>query len=99
MSAETLTEGLYEYSAEDGKATIVKYTAVSESVKPVTGVTICIPEQLGGYPVVSIGQWAFTQDNIECIIIPDSVVSIQRAAFDECWILSNYCDTGRCGEN
>lgn len=89
VSAKTLTEGLYEYTVEDGKATIVKYTAVNEYVNPGMGMTICIPKRLGGYPVVSIGSHAFSQDNIECVIIPDSVVSIQRGAFDECWILSN----------
>lgn len=89
VSAEIFTEGLYQYSVEDGKATIIKYIAPNESVRPGTGVTVRIPKQLGGYPVVSIGTRAFPQHNIKCIIIPDSVISIQVAAFDECRVLTD----------
>ncbi len=70
------TEGSYTYTVTDGKATIVGY-AGSE-------MEVTIPAALGGYPVVTIGEYAFEAKAMTVVIIPDSVTTIEKAAFYWC---------------
>lgn len=69
-SETTYTEKDYEYSVEDGKATITNYIGV--------GGNVIIPEQLGGYPVTTIGNGAFYVKAITSLVIPDSITSIKE---------------------
>lgn len=77
MADEIFTEGLYEYRVEDNKATIVKYNGKGTEVK-----ILCVAEELGGYPVVAIGDAAFYECiELENMILPDSVIRIGDSAF------------------
>lgn len=70
---------LYQYEVNDGKAAI---TAVDKSISG----DIIIPSTLGGYPVESILQEAFSDcNNITSIVVPDSVKKITDAmTFTNC---------------
>ena len=69
-------EGDFVYSVVDGEAVIIDYTGA--------GGDVGIPDTLGGYPVITIGEGAFNvNDDITSVVIPDSVVTIEADAF--CW--------------
>ena len=77
------TEGYYTYSISNGEATI---TEVDTSISG----DMTIPSTLGGYPVTSIGDYAFGWcDSLTSITIPDSVTSIGDDAFYNCYCLTN----------
>ena len=83
ISASAATEGIYTYSVSGGKATI---TACSQSASG----DITIPSTLGGYPVTSIGDYAFRYcQSLTSITIPDSVKSIGIRAFYNCYNLTS----------
>ncbi len=66
----------YTYTVTDGNAQITQYTG--------SGGTIIIPPTLGGFPVTSIGAYAFAYTGITSpttITIPSSVISIGTRAF------------------
>ena len=82
-AADTYTEGYYTYTVENGEATITGRNG------PISG-DIIIPDTLGGYPVTSIGEYAFCRCiNITSVIIPNSVTSIGDSAFFECYSLTS----------
>ena len=67
-------EALYTYTVADEQATITGYTG--------EGVDVTLPNILGGYPVTSIGDQAFSQNSsIISITIPDSITSIGMGTF------------------
>ena len=70
----------YQYTVEDGKATITKYTGRETE--------ITIPATLGGAPVTEIGYGAFRGKPIRSITIPDTVTEIGFDAFADCESLS-----------
>ena len=73
-----LKEGYYTYTVSDGKATI------NHVDKSISG-NIAIPSTLGGYPVTSIGNYAFEDcDSLTSVTIGDSVTSIGDYAFKSC---------------
>lgn len=67
----------------------LSYEVVGEEVV-ITGVNgepknIIIPEEIEGYPVTSIGEYAFEAcSSLVSIVIPDSVTSIGGTAFLDC---------------
>lgn len=76
--AEGSTDEIYTYEITDGCATI-KY--INSSISG----DVVIPDNLGGYPVTSIGEISFSgQKNITTITIPDSVTNIDPWAFSGC---------------
>jgi len=77
-SAATYTSGNYTYSVNGVYATILSYNNDSY----IGG--IAIPETLGGYPVVVIGENAFEECSMRTVIIPDTVESIGDEAFYWC---------------
>ena len=78
LSSSAATEGQYTYTVSGGKATI---TRVNTSISGY----ITIPSTLGGYPVTSIGEWAFSYcENLTSITIPSSVKEIGNRAFSGC---------------
>ena len=74
--AEIETEGDYQYEVHGNEVTIVKYTGAGGSV--------VIPAKLDGLPVTGIGEEAFRVfrvTGLTSVTIPDSVLTIGRAAF------------------
>ena len=66
------TEGYYTYTVADGKATI---TDCDENISG----EIEIPNVLGGYPVVKIGNKAFSDcKNITGIVIPEGITELSK---------------------
>ena len=76
-SAFAFTDGDYTYSVSGGNATITGYTG--------PGGAITIPATLGTFPVVAIGDYAFSENTtLTSVTIPNSVTSIGDAAFGFC---------------
>lgn len=76
-AAETLVEGIYQYTVTDGKATITNVIGAGENVT--------VPETLGGYPVTAIGKLSFREENaMHSIVIPRNVETIEESAFTAC---------------
>ena len=75
------TQGLH-YSVEDGEVTI---TGCDNSVSG----EVVIPKTIEGYPVTTIGAWAFMQRiHITQIKLPNSVKTIEEHAFALCYNLT-----------
>ena len=76
-TAEAATEGNFTYEISDGKATITNYNG--------SGGDVAIPSTLGGCPVTSIGDDAFSGcTGLTAVTIPDSVTTIGICAFHSC---------------
>ena len=68
---------LFAYTVSDGEATITGYTG--------TETTVVIPTELGGYPVVAIGDDAFMRNyNIVEVVMQDGIRLIDGRAFYGC---------------
>ena len=78
LTTSAATEGYYRYTVSNSEATITDCsTTISGNVT--------IPSTLDGYPVTSIGNYAFSScTSIESITIPDSVTSVGSYAFYSC---------------
>ena len=93
-AANTEKDGFFEYSVENGKATITDFD------KNYTG-DLIIPATLGGCNVVCIRYWAFYGcKGITSVTIPITVEIIKKGAFADCTNLyefrvsdenKNYC--------
>ena len=83
FTTSAATYGYYTYEINNNEATITNCdTAISGEV--------AIPSTLGGYPVTSIGDWAFYDCySLTSITIPDSVTSIGDYAFYGCYNLTS----------
>ena len=80
--ASAATEGYYTYTVSGGEA---KITSVSRSISG----DITIPSALGGHPVTSIGDYAFSScESLTSVTIGDSVTSIGSSAFYNCTSLT-----------
>ncbi len=78
LTASAATEGYFTYYISNGKAEI---DDVSTSISG----DVVIPSTLGGYPVTSIGWYAFEGcTGLTSIEIPDKVTSIGDRAFEGC---------------
>ena len=78
--AKPIDERTFAYTVENGQATLISYTPLGK-ISP----TLIIPSTLGGYPVVRIGEGAFSNfKDIEGIVLPDSITSIGASAFSGC---------------
>ena len=83
--ADTVTTNgvTWTYSVSNGKATISN--GYSAAIPDSTSGDLNIPSSLGGYPVESIGDYAFRScSGLTSITIPDSVTSIGGKAFYGC---------------
>ncbi len=80
---EVPTDGYFTYSVEKGAATI-------KGCDPAASGEIIVPATVGGYPVVSIGRYAFDSCiNITGIVLPATVIDIQMYAFENCSSLTS----------
>ena len=75
-------DGDWSYSVKDDLATI---TAYNGSEKEIT-----IPDSLGGYKVIAIGEEAFGDNiSIETVVMPDSIETVESKAFYNCSSLTS----------
>ena len=78
QTAQALSEGDYLYLVRDGEAIVV------DAAESLSG-KVELPQKLGGYPVVCIGENAFYNcQSITEITIPKSCKTIESAAFYNC---------------
>ena len=81
--ASASIEEYFSYDVIDGEARIIY-------VEPTISGDIIIPSTLDGFPVTSIGEWAFQCcDNLTSIKIPSGVTSIENGAFYCCYSLTS----------
>lgn len=82
-SSYNYEDGYYTYTISNNQATIIDVDASIEG-------DVTIPSQLGGYPVVFIGEYAFDKcDKITNLTMPDSIIEIGSYAFADCKGLKN----------
>ncbi|MBQ3093616.1 MAG: leucine-rich repeat domain-containing protein, partial [Clostridia bacterium] len=82
MTVSAAVSGDFEYEVENGQATIIGYSGLATH--------LTVPSKLGGYPVVSIGDYAFGFcESLESVTIPDSVTTIADYAFSFCSSLTS----------
>ncbi len=75
---DAVVSGNYTYLVQDGEAIIL---SADESISGV----VSIPSNLGGYPVTTIAEHAFSNRELMVVLtIPDSVVTIEANAFENC---------------
>lgn len=74
VNSTALTSGDFEYTVENGEATITKYNGSAQMLD--------IPSELDGYAVTAIESQAFYGNEDLCVVsIPDSVTRIADLAF------------------
>lgn len=84
VMANAASSGDFTYEVVGGEATITGYTG--------SGGVVTVPDELGGYPVTTIGRYAFSsfdEDmekqlpayNITSLILPNSIKNIEEDAF------------------
>ena len=82
MTIPTVVQAQFVYTTNSGAITITGYTG--------TATTLTIPSVTNGYPVTSIGDWAFSYcTSLTNITIPNSVTRIGDWAFYYCSSLTN----------
>ena len=83
LVAQTYTNnyGIWSYTTDgNGTCTLTGYTG--------SGGAVTTPSTINGYPVTSIGNFAFNSlSSLTIVTIPDSVTSIEGFAFNECFSL------------
>ena len=94
QAAMTYTETVdgieWTYTVSGGKASVGGGSSSSTAVPKTTSGAVTIPSRLGGYPVRSIGDYAFYDlKSLTSITIPDSVTSIGDWAFSYCYYLNS----------
>ena len=71
----------FRYSIQDGQATVTGYLGGAG--------TVAVPAELGGCPVVAIGDGAFRGAGITAVILPDTVETVGWFAFADCTELAS----------
>ena len=95
LMADTETvDGIeWTYTVANGVASVGGGSSSSTAVPKATSGVITIPSTLGGnpgYPVTSIGNYAFYNcSGLTSVTIPDSVTNIGAYAFCDCWGLTS----------
>lgn len=81
-----------EYSTEIVDGTVWDYRLINDGVEIVRAYdlpdNVVIPSFLGGRPVISIGQKAFSSGRMDSIVIPEGVKSIDQSAFEDACMCS-----------
>ena len=83
-ATETVNGITWTYSVSNGTATIGA-GAWEPAISSSTSGAITIPSALGGYPVTSIGDYAFYGcSRLTSVTIPEGVTNIWHSAFEDC---------------
>ena len=64
---------LFKYKIEDEEVCITKYVGSSKVV---------IPEKIEGFPVTSVGEYAFSNNKLEAIILPEKFRARTKEIFE-----------------
>ena len=82
---ETVNGITWTYTVSGGKASVGGGDSSSPAVHHLTPGAIIVPSKLGGYPVTSIGDYAFYECfTFKSVTIPNSITSIGDYAFAWC---------------
>ena len=73
FSAFGQNAGDFGFTVNNGQITITEYRGQARDV--------VIPERINGLPVVAIGEWAFADNQLTSVTIPNSVTHIGDEAF------------------
>lgn len=77
ITKEGTTQDGYSYRISDNSITITGYSGNASVLE--------IPAAISGYPVKTIGMWAFEgRDNLTSVTIPEGVASVKWCAFASC---------------
>lgn len=77
-ASEEMTEGDFQYTEVDGN-----HVAITGYTGPNYG-TVVIPEKIGEYTVSEIGMHVFDAMDIEAVVLPDTITTIDYGAFLNC---------------
>ena len=77
----------FSYAVSNGRATVTGYSGAQSA--------LTVPDMLGGYPVVAIGDNAFRGNTvITSVTLPDMVESIGASGFENCTSLESLTGLG-----
>ena len=86
----------WTYTVSGGEASLGGGSGSSTAVSTSTTGALTIPSSLGGYPVTSIGKYAFYKcSGLTSVTIPDGVTNVGEYAFNSCKGLTNV----KCGDD
>lgn len=69
-------EGVFSYLIAEGEVIITGYTGEEE--------TVTVPAELEGFPVTTIGEFAFESGGMKELILPESIRVLEDGAFYDC---------------
>ncbi|HVM50219.1 MAG TPA: leucine-rich repeat protein [Candidatus Acidoferrum sp.] len=82
-----LAQAQFNYTVTNGAVTITKYTG--------SGAVVTIPASTNGYPVTSVGNYAFEDIfNLSLVTVPASVTNLGSSVFADCFGLTGVIFLG-----
>lgn len=85
-NGSVITENMFEYKIEGGGVTVTRYTGNATTVR--------IPERIDGYPVLKIGENAFSETRVKSVTVPTTCTEIDWFAFYGCYALKSVHISG-----
>ena len=90
--SEQVGNYIWTFSVQDGEATI------EQGTYPEPTGNLTLPSELGGCPVTCIGEYAFEDQGMQSVVIPESVRAIGDEAFWNCYRLKSVFFKGNAPE-